>query len=344
MVEKLVFGLVYSEFDETRGPVPIISYPEISREFGTNIASKSIDILTTDAVSQSLAVLPFPTENKKGIVRNLEWVNGSLRGGYGAGSLTLIYEETDEVIFYKFIKDLEALFDEATKKITNLKSLNADKNILYTEIKKIHKNFRKRLTELRDQESGSKDDSKAFPDGKSELNKGYQFKIVVCGDPSCGKTSTILKFTDSAFRKTYIPTIGVNVTRKEVAVNENNIDLVLWDIAGQVKFQVLRRHFYEGAQGFLLLFDVTRANTFESISNWYEDIKKHYKEGDPIVLLCGNKIDLKKDRWISTQDGKALAEKLNIDYIETSALTGENIDQAFFIIAEKVLEVSKVKD
>ena len=106
-----------------------------------------------------------------------------------------------------------------------------------------------------------------------------------------------------------------------------------------MKFEVLRNQFYAGANAVLLLYDVTRRNTFKSIINWYKDINKTLKsEENLMVILCGNKIDLSEKREVHTEEAKRLADELNIEYIETSALTGENIEQAFSNIIRKVIE------
>ena len=342
MSEKLNFNVIFCEFDPKLGPVPKYSYPDVDRGFGLSVASTSMGFIRSDEVSdsKSLAFLPLSRDKKKGIVRNFEWYDPALRGGVGTGSLTLIFNEADDLIYYKYIKDFEILFDDAIESIKTLKTAKAQETELYEEIKKIHDTLLNKLKELSDQEKGTSDVSTAFPEeDKNEIENTYAFKIVVCGDPACGKTSTILKFTESAFRRTYIPTIGVNITRKQEKFEKKLVTLVLWDIAGQMKFKLMRRSFYEGAEGVLLLFDLTRRSTFKSIPDWYRDIKSGLSSHiDPVVLLCGNKKDLMKQREINEEEAKALANQLDIEYIEISALTGENLDQAFLFVAKKLIK------
>ena len=162
---------------------------------------------------------------------------------------------------------------------------------------------------------------------------------MVCGDPTCGKTSIVLRFTDHAFRRTYIPTIGVNITDKIIKINDKIVSLVLWDIAGQMKFKTMRQQFYLGSKAVLLLFDVTRASTFKTILNWYNDIKNTLRsEENLFIILCGNKIDLNDNREVNSEDAKNLASQLNFEYMETSALTGENVNQVFAAIAKKLMK------
>jgi small GTP-binding protein len=341
MAEKLEFELIFSEFDEKLGPMPFCSYPETEKEFGMDVAMKSINLLIGDEASDStsLAFLPFASQAKKGIVQNIEWPDGTARGGIGSGSLTLIFNEADDLIFYKYIKDLEIVFEKAAEKIIDLKTSKVGNEVFFNELKKIHESFENRLQELSSQETGATDDSKAFPEeADPDTEDRYSFKVVVCGDPACGKTSTILRFTDRAFRRTYLPTMGVNITGKDVNLEGSKIHLVLWDLAGQVKFNYIRRQLYMGARAIFLIFDLTRPKTFKSIPNWLDDIRSNLRQKEePVALLCGNKVDLKDQRNVTIEDAKKLASELNLEYFETSALTGENIDEAFHMIAKKLI-------
>jgi small GTP-binding protein len=342
MEKNLEFSLVVSEFDEKLGPIPTFSYPEVDDDFGMQISMKSIDFLSVEETidSKSLALIPFPTKNKKVLVQSVEWPDKTLRGGIGSGSLSLLFDETDDLIYYKYLRDIEEVFNNSTAILIKLKTDKVENSVILNELMQIHKEFQDTLNELRDQEMGVKDTTEAFPDEEVEENKDiYSFKIVVCGDPACGKTSTILRFTDRAFRRTYLPTMGVNITGKDVQINHTKIHLVLWDLAGQVKFQFVRRQLYTGARGILVLFDITRPGTFKSVRNWLDDIKKHLNQREEtLAILCGNKIDLEDQRQVSTEEAKNLANELNIGYFETSALTGVNIDEAFYTIAKRLVD------
>lgn len=338
MDRKKNIGIVFSEFDQLMGPIPKFSLPIVSKSFGRLVAQKSIDLLSTEEITnpKALAFLPFPTEKKKGIIRCIEWKDESLRGDVGTASLSLIFDEDDDAIFYKYIKDLEIVFDEAAEKIIGLNKLNAGQDTIAIELTGIHEKFKNWLKELEEHEGGTKGDSEAFPDhDKIDASERYSFKVVICGDAGCGKTSTVLRFTDRAFRRTYIPTIGVNVSKKEVKVDDKMIFLMLWDIAGQVKFSFMRGQFYQGAQATIILYDITRAETFDDVRNWHNDITRTLgHRGTSIGLLCGNKKDLEHVRKVSVEDAQNLANELNLHYFETSALTGENIDDIFYTIAK----------
>jgi Ras-related protein Rab-2A len=118
---------------------------------------------------------------------------------------------------------------------------------------------------------------------------------------------------------------------------DTNVRFVIWDLAGQTQFRRVRRTYLKNAEVGLLVFDVTRRETFENIKDWYQDIK----DSAPSIalILVGNKIDLEEERVVSREEGEELAEELGITYMETSAKTGENVDEAF-----RVLALGMIKD
>jgi small GTP-binding protein len=181
-----------------------------------------------------------------------------------------------------------------------------------------------------------------FPEKLPENPETYQFKLVVCGDPMVGKTSLILKYVKRVFQRSYLPTLGVSVSSKLIQVEDALVQLVLWDIAGQQKFQTMRTSFYNGARGVLLVFDLTRSETFQSMNNWFQDITNNIK-GEPFLIgfVIGNKNDLNKARKVSNTEAIELVSNLNLEYFETSALTGENVDNAFTSLASKLLQESR---
>ncbi|MBA7632102.1 hypothetical protein ES703_39644 [subsurface metagenome] len=168
----------------------------------------------------------------------------------------------------------------------------------------------------------------------------FVFKITVLGESAVGKTSLLNRFCEDSFNEDYKPTLGANIIRKDVNLEEANtkIRLIMWDLAGQEKYNVIRSMYFQGCEGALLVYDVTRYNTFDNIkSRWLRDFKKYIrKEG--VYVLIGNKIDLSKERVVSTEKGKDLAEKINAShFIETSAKLGENIEEAFLLLVKQIL-------
>jgi Ras-related protein Rab-2A len=347
MSQELIKGILYSQFHAKAGPKAIawvpLHLPPRTREL---VSTKSINLLAGehDKVPETLAIIPFPSLDLKGIVKYLEVKDSSHRGNAYDCSLTLLFDEANDLIFYKYIKDFEAVFSEATKDIQKLEEKKADHKKFEDELIKFQKKVQDILDELRDHELTSQE-SAAFPDiseDKEAALRAHKWKIIVCGDPSVGKTSTILRYTNNAFRKTYLPTIGTNLSMKQIKYRDLDIKFTIWDVAGQAKFQTMRRTFYQGADGEVLVFDLTDPKSLESIPKWHADIQSHLKDDIRGVIL-GNKNDLQDQRKISREQGEKIAKQLDFKYYETSALTGENIQEVFEKMAELVY-TAKYKD
>ena len=165
------------------------------------------------------------------------------------------------------------------------------------------------------------------------------YKVIVIGDPAVGKTSLLTKFAKNQFEEKYLPTVGVNIVKETIELKDINatISLMFWDVAGQPQFYMLHRPYFNGADGMILVFDITRSSTFSNINNWYNSAVKYGLSGIPRILI-GNKVDLKDERKIILPMAEHLSEKLNAPYFETSALTGETVKDVFQKIAELVFE------
>ncbi|MFX0071806.1 MAG: Rab family GTPase [Candidatus Hermodarchaeota archaeon] len=162
------------------------------------------------------------------------------------------------------------------------------------------------------------------------------YKVIVIGDPAVGKTSLLNKFASKKFKTQYIPTVGVNIVKEVVELESGvSVSLMLWDVAGQPQFYMLHKPYFNGADGMMLVYDVTRSSTFSNVKNWYSTAVKYGLSAIP-RLLVGNKIDLKDDRKIILPMANHLSEELNATYFETSALNGENVDEIFHKISELV--------
>jgi len=163
------------------------------------------------------------------------------------------------------------------------------------------------------------------------------FKVIVIGDPAVGKTSLLQQYVTKQFEERYLPTVGVNIVKEPIQLKEQDatVTLMFWDVAGQPQFYMLHRPYFNGADGMILVFDITRSSTFSNINNWYNTAVKYGLSGIPRILI-GNKIDLKEERKIILPMAEHLSEKLNAPYFETSALTGENVKLIFLKIAELV--------
>ncbi|NHJ20097.1 MAG: GTP-binding protein [Candidatus Lokiarchaeota archaeon] len=338
MEAELIEGILYTELDEEVGPHPLVWLGEIPQSSRLHISVKTITVLSGESglIPDSLVILPFPSLNLKGLIKYVKWEEASRRGGIGLGAITLLFRESDDVIFYKYLNYFETPFEEVAEKISELQKLKAVRENYIDILDDLTATITQSLNELKKTEI-AEETTKAFPDQmiKDANLINYKFKIIICGDPSVGKSSLILRFTNNAFRRHYIPTLGVHVSDKIFQVKESYVQLVLWDIAGQQKFQTMRQQFYLGSDGLFLIFDLSKPSSFESVSNWFYDIQNQLKDR-PILtgFIIGNKRDLAPGSETISEKGSDLARYLNLGYIETSALTGENVEEAFYAIAE----------
>ena len=338
-MEEIILGIVYTEIDDALGPNPILWFPsDLSESIKLQVSIKTITILTAEhgIIPDSLLIMPFPSLKMKSMIKYLEWEDKSKRGNVAHSAITFLFNEANDVIFYKAIEHLEPIFNQFAQDFIILEKSKAQQNNFLLLIQNLEKSVLNTIEELRLQET------EAFPLLDTEETKKiqYHFKVIICGDGMVGKTSLILRFTENVFKRMYISTLGVSVSEKVIKVNDNLIQLILWDIAGQQKFDKMRSAFYKGACGILLVFDLTNSNTFHNIMNWYNDIKKEIEVGNNGILI-GNKSDMNKLRKISYDSASQLASDINFDYFETSALSGTNVEKAFKGLAQKLYQINK---
>lgn len=167
-------------------------------------------------------------------------------------------------------------------------------------------------------------------------------KVIVLGDGAVGKTSIVHRYVTEKFQKRYTATIGVDILNKSLKItkdsNDYEVNLNLWDIGGQDSFKLVRGKFYKQAIAALLIFDVTNKKSFDNLQNWIDEAIENVEQQIPFVLI-GNKIDLGDARVISSEEVQKKAKNLGISLvIETSAVTGEGIDQAFNYLANTIID------
>jgi len=175
----------------------------------------------------------------------------------------------------------------------------------------------------------------------------FSFKFVIVGDHEVGKTSIIRQFVERKFSHDYRATIGLNILAHNFNFQGNEIDVQLWDIGAQDYFKRFRKIYYAGAEAAFIVFDLTRRESFENVKSWYKEISELIKEKNIPIVIIGNKSDLTEQRLISTEEGEDLAKTLSetgSSYIETSALTGNNVKDAFELIAYHYIVKSKKKE
>ncbi|GKY91858.1 hypothetical protein MPSEU_000157400 [Mayamaea pseudoterrestris] len=163
----------------------------------------------------------------------------------------------------------------------------------------------------------------------------YIVRILLVGDSSCGKTSLVLRFDQNVFSTKFVTTIGVDYRDKMVKIEGAPMRLQLWDTAGQERFRSLTSNFFGRADGFVLTYDVSNRPSFDHVIGWMRDIKTRAPP-DCDIVLCGNKCDLENDRVVSADEGQQLADEYGVQFFETSALTGLNVEKMFSALATTI--------
>ncbi len=178
----------------------------------------------------------------------------------------------------------------------------------------------------------------------------YRFKFVIIGDHEVGKTSLVRRFVENKFSHDYRATIGLNILSHSIEFFGNEIIYSLWDVGAQVYFKRFRQTYYLGTQAAFIVFDLTNRESYENIKQWYAELEEFIGGRDIPLIIIGNKSDLKEERVVEYQDGVQLVNLLSqkpnikISYIETSALSGENVEDAFTLIAFHYISKSKEEE
>lgn len=162
-----------------------------------------------------------------------------------------------------------------------------------------------------------------------------QIKLLMIGDSGVGKTCLLLRYANDSFSPTFITTIGIDFKIKNVEIDTKRIKLQIWDTAGQERFRTITTSYFRGAQGILLVYDVTDRRSFESIRNWISQIQQH-ADVNVNKILVGNKCDMLDEKVVSTEEGQKLAKEFGIDFWEASAKNDINVEQSFISIARGV--------
>ena len=169
------------------------------------------------------------------------------------------------------------------------------------------------------------------------------FKILTIGESGVGKTCILRRFVENKFLKNHLATIGIDFKTKTLNINDQEIKLKIWDTAGQERFRNITNQYYKGADGIVLVFDVTDEASFEKIKDWMDQILSNTNKDEICLVLLGNKCDVEAaTRSIKPEQGRELANELNINYFETSALSGYNIKEAFETLTIDIMKKKKI--
>ncbi|CAD5165600.1 unnamed protein product [Musa acuminata subsp. malaccensis] len=163
---------------------------------------------------------------------------------------------------------------------------------------------------------------------RAEDDYDYLFKLVLIGDSGVGKSNLLSRFTRNEFNLESKSTIGVEFATRSITVDAKVLKAQIWDTAGQERYRAITSAYYRGAVGALLVYDVTRHATFENAARWLKELRNH-TDPNIVVMLIGNKSDLRHLVAVPTEDCKAFAEKESLYFMETSALEATNVDNAF---------------
>nr|XP_046176710.1 ras-related protein Rab-4B-like [Oncorhynchus gorbuscha] len=163
-----------------------------------------------------------------------------------------------------------------------------------------------------------------------EMTETYDFlfKFLVIGSAGSGKSCLLHQFIENKFKQDSSHTIGVEFGSRVVMVAGKTVKLQIWDTAGQERFRSVTRSYYRGAAGALLVYDITSRETYNSLTNWLTDART-LASPNIVIILCGNKKDLEADREVTFLEASIFAQENEVMFLETSALTGENVEEAF---------------
>ncbi|KAE9615614.1 hypothetical protein Lal_00017095 [Lupinus albus] len=163
----------------------------------------------------------------------------------------------------------------------------------------------------------------------------YLFKVVIIGDSAVGKSNLLSRYARNEFNPHSKATIGVEFQTQSMEIDGKEVRAQIWDTAGQERFRAVTSAYYRGALGALIVYDITRPITFQSVSRWLHELQSHC-DTSVAMMLVGNKCDLENIRSVSVEEGKSMAETEGLFFMETSALDATNVNKAFEIVIKEI--------
>ncbi|KAJ4755078.1 Ras-related protein Rab-11B [Rhynchospora pubera] len=170
----------------------------------------------------------------------------------------------------------------------------------------------------------------------------YVFKVVLIGDSAVGKSQLLSRFARNDFSLVAKATIGVEFQTKTIMIDHKTVKAQVWDTAGQERYRAVTSAYYRGALGAMLVYDITKQQSFEHASRWLKEIRSH-ADRNIVIMLVGNKCDLGTLRAVSTEDAKQFAQEENLFFMETSALETTNVETAFLMVLSEIYRIVSKK-
>lgn len=171
----------------------------------------------------------------------------------------------------------------------------------------------------------------------------YLFKVVLIGDSGVGKSNLLSRFTRNEFNLESKSTIGVEFATRSVQLDGKTIKAQIWDTAGQERYRAITSAYYRGAVGALLVYDVCKHMTYDSVERWLKELRDHADQ-KIVIMLVGNKCDLRHLRAVPTEEARGFAERNALTFIETSALDSTNVEQAFHGILNEIYKIVTTRE
>eukprot|EP00043_Microstomoeca_roanoka_P019128 m.211807 g.211807 ORF g.211807 m.211807 type:complete len:197 (+) comp16942_c5_seq2:185-775(+) len=164
-----------------------------------------------------------------------------------------------------------------------------------------------------------------------------QYKIVLLGEGCVGKTSLVLRYCQQTFNENHVTTLQASFLKKKINLNQQRVELAIWDTAGQERFHALGPIYYRNSHGAVLVYDITDQDSFQKVKNWVRELKKML--GNNIVLtICGNKVDLERNRTVDQAEAEAYAESVGAKHFHTSARLNRGVDEMFLDLAKRLVD------
>jgi Ras-related protein Rab-11A len=173
-------------------------------------------------------------------------------------------------------------------------------------------------------------------------NYDYLFKVVLIGDSGVGKSNLLSRFTRNEFNLESKSTIGVEFATRSINVDGKTVKAQIWDTAGQERYRAITSAYYRGAVGALLVYDIAKHATYVNVTRWLKELRDH-ADSNIVIMLVGNKSDLKHLRAVTTDEAKAFSEENGLSFIETSALDASNVEHAFQSILSDIYRIVSSK-